>query len=188
MKILYVKILHDKRANTFASHCSAKRAMEGNWRVYLEACIILTASHQTMTYSSISYSSWISIPSLNLWQTPWVRPAVLLPLYHFASLYTYTDPSSSSKPHSNALATLLLLATADSPATKSRRAPRTRLVTVNERTLTVHRIGIRQRGEGTRASLLRRLLGLEILANLSYPGVDARFLSRHTAYDVRPKH
>lgn len=90
-----------------------------------------------------------------------------------------TDPSFSSKPHSNALATFLLLATADSPATKSRRAPRTRLVTVNERTLTVHRIGIRERG---------RLLGLEILTNLSYPGVEARFLSHHTAYDVRPKH
>lgn len=76
--------------------------------VYLEACIILTASHQTMTYSSISYSSWIPIPS---------------------SLFSSSRPPSS-KPHSNAPPLI-------PRATNSRRAPRTRLVTVNERTLTV---------------------------------------------------
>lgn len=107
--------------------------------VYLEACIILTASHQTMTYSSISYSSWIPIPS---------------------SLFSSSRPPSS-KPHSNAPPLI-------PRATNSRRAPRTPACDRQRANFNrTRRIGEDGGGEGTRSSVVRLLQ--DARANLSCP-------------------
>jgi len=92
---------------------------EVTWRIYRVACIILTTSHQTMTYSSISYSSRIPIPS------PKPRSG---PLEH--------DPASPPTADLSLRATIV-----DSLATAAD-VLRELLVTVNQRTLTAHGIQI----------------------------------------------